>query len=320
MDDFAIQISLYFRQLSIESKIIMSTSVFPIICFGEALWDVFPNGEFPGGAPMNVAVHLNQLGISAPVITRIGDDKRGKMLTEYLKSKKAPVDLIQTDSDYPTGIVKVEVSAEGIPAYDIVFPSAWDFISVDDALLKITGKSDLLVYGSLAVRNETSRNSLFSLLEAAKTRVFDVNLRPPYINREVIWELLLRSDIIKLNEDELNIIGEWVGSKGTDAVRICTAMDKKFRPQIILATFGNRGAMAYVKGEIVWHEGYKVQVVDTVGSGDAFLAAFLSRKQRGLSLAESLKFACAAGAFVAARKGANPEYSEKDLRSMMGDF
>jgi fructokinase len=296
-------------------------SKYEIICFGETLWDVFPDQELPGGAPMNVAVHLNNFKIEAAIASRVGVDTYGTKLLQFLDKKQVPIDLVQIDNKYPTGIVKVDVSDKRNVTYDIIFPSSWDYIELHDNLIKHVADCEVLLFGSLAARNDESRKVLMKLLDVAKKKVFDVNLRYPHYERDFVLKLVSKTNILKVNETELKVIGEWLGISGIGNIEaICSVIDLKYNVDMIIVTLGNKGAMVFEKGQAYFQNTYDVEVVDTIGSGDAFLAAFLAQQAKGASIGYSLDFACAAGSFVASNKGALPEYSEKEIKEVMENY
>ena len=190
-----------------------------IVCFGEILWDLLPTGKVAGGAPMNVAFHANQLGIAAQMISKVGKDDLGKDLIDLLNQKGVDTSLVQTDDTYPTGTVKVTLDAKGSPSYEIVAPVAWDFIHANTANKTAVQTADAFVFGSLAARNETTRNTLLELLKLAKLKVFDVNLRSPFYTKPLLTQLLHQADIVKMNDEELEIIGGWLDINDTEAER-----------------------------------------------------------------------------------------------------
>lgn len=281
-----------------------------IVCFGETLWDVFPNDQKPGGAPLNAAVHLKRFGFNPIMISRVGTDKLGNGLLDFMKNKNIGTEFIQVDSDYPTGVVNVEIAESGDATYDIVFPSAWDYIEEPDNL---NFDEFLLVFGSLASRNVASKNTLLKLLDKADTTLFDVNFRAPHYTRELIEELLQKSNIVKLNEDEIEIIGEWLGMIGGSIETICERLTIQFDLDQIIVTLGGEGAMVYRDKQVFRHAGFKVKVTDTVGSGDSFLASYLAHFLKGLPVADCLEMACATGAYVATQNGAVPDYDISEL-------
>ena len=288
-----------------------------IICFGETLWDVFPNEKKPGGAPMNVAVHLKRFGYDAKLISRVGKDVLGEALIGFLNEKNIDTDAIQTDSKYPTGVVNVQIADNGDAKYDIVYPSAWDYIDFPEALVQPGDDEKILVFGSLASRNDHSQNTLFRLLQTTDVALFDVNFREPHYSRSLIELLLFKSDIVKLNEHELLIIGTWLGLNQETLETICQKVAENFALTHIILTLGGDGALVLKDGVFYRQHGFEVDVKDTVGSGDSFLAAYMANYLDGLSVEKCLQMACATGAFVASNSGAVPEYHVSDITNII---
>jgi fructokinase len=281
---------------------------FKAICYGEILWDVLPSGAKPGGAPMNVAYHLQKLGITATLISKIGKDNWGDGLIALLQKQNIDTSYIQIDKEHATGIVNAWLKEGNEVEYDIVFPVAWDFISMQQELISLVQQTKYFVFGSLASRNDVSRNTLLQLLESANTKVLDINLRPPHFKRATVETLLHQTDILKLNEHEVNLIAGWFNKSGSlqDQVKI---LQEHFKIDTILVTRGEHGALINERGNFYEHSGFKVKVEDTVGSGDSFLAAYLFKRDNNETPQESLAFANALGAFIATQSGACPPYS-----------
>ncbi|MBO9592202.1 MAG: carbohydrate kinase [Niabella sp.] len=285
----------------------MAEQTYTALCFGEILWDVLPDGAEPGGAPMNVAYHLNQLGIITGVISKKGADAEGDRLMRFLEAHRVDTVLIQTDRDHPTGKVLATPGKNYEMQYDIVFPVAWDFIDVAEAVPATVTASELFIFGSLAARNAHSRKTLFTLLARAKARIMDINLRPPHFTQEIIEALLNSATVLKLNENELELLSGWYGFAG-NMHQQAEALGRRFSIRDIMITRGADGAAYYTDGAFYEHPGIRVAVVDTVGSGDAFLAGFLLQLQNGSGPEAALDFACRLGSFIATQKGACPEY------------
>jgi len=287
-----------------------------IICFGEVLWDLLPNGKFPGGAPMNVAYHLTNFGVATQVISRVGDDNNGKELIQFLAEKGVDTYLIQKDAFYPTGMVNVKLDEKGSPSYEIVKPIAWDYINVDLINIKAVKDAGAIVFGSLAARNKRTKETLFSLLEKAKLKVFDVNLRTPFYSKELIEQLLFQADIVKMNEEELDLIGSWFFVH-LPTYTLAQKIKTHFSLEILIVTQGSKGAFAVNKKDEIKSIGAKkVAVVDTVGSGDSFLAGFLYKYLRYESIFACLDFAARTGALVATKKGGTPKITKEMIISM----
>jgi fructokinase len=287
-----------------------------IICFGEMLWDIMPNGKMPGGAPMNVAVHLHYQGFSPKVVSRVGSDELGLELLNYLKQKQVATDWVQVDEVHPTGTVDANLTDKREVTYEIKPGVAWDFIQTEAALAELVAQSDAFVYGSLAARSELSRATLMELLTQARLRIFDVNLRPPHYAPAHLEPLLEQSDIVKMNHHELKEIAGWYGQEGEE-YELMVFMKERFGLKLFLLTRGENGAAALSSGGYFEQEGFPVQVEDTIGSGDAFLASFISGYFAELPLSEILLHACAMGAHVATLIGATPEIDWKVVELMI---
>ena len=277
-----------------------------IICIGEILWDILPTGHFIGGAPFNVACHLNQLGLGVNMISRVGDDELGKSAIDEMKERELNDKFIQIDNNYPTGKVEVTISDKGNATYNIIEPVAWDFIELTDDIKKESDNSDYLVYGSLAHRNERSSKTIKELFLGESTKILDVNLRYPYYSRELLQDLLSSADIVKMNIDEYNLFSKWFGFQSKIEKGIIEFIEK-FKCNTVCVTLGEQGAAIYRNDCTDLHKGYSVNVKDTVGSGDAFLAAMIKGIQNDFSNLEILEFANFVGSYVATQEGATPE-------------
>lgn len=287
-----------------------------IICFGETLWDLLPTGRKAGGAPMNVAFHASQLGLESRIISKIGDDDLGKELKRFLQNIGVSVDLIQTDSVFPTGMVNVTFDKNGSPSYEIVSPVAWDHIHHEDKLKDFVKNASALIFGSLACRTERNKRTLLEYADLANIRVFDVNLRTPFYSKSLIEELLEKADIVKMNDEELAIIGEWLGVSGNEKSQL-EYIKNKFSLDLAILTKGRHGAVCLDETGYHEHPGFQVKVHDTIGSGDAFLAAFLSHYLKGESTDDCLVFASAVGAMVATKQGGTPKIALPEILSIL---
>jgi fructokinase len=193
---------------------------------------------------------------------------------------------------------------------------AWDHIEARPELITEVEKSRAIVFGSLVSRNEFTRQTLLRLLETDLLKIMDVNLRPPFDKEDVVKMLLEHADIVKLNDDEMIRISDWYALPGTLRERM-EAFRRQYNLSTLIVTRGKNGACLIHNGVYHEHNGYRVQTVDTVGSGDAFLAGFLAALFDGKEMPLALTEACAVGAFVATRAGATPEYSRADIMGMI---
>lgn len=285
----------------------------PVVCFGEILWDILPTGAVPGGAPMNVAYHLHALGMAPQLITRLGSDERGDELVSLLHSLEVDTSHVQVDPAIPTGVVNAIPDANGDMKYVFAEDSAWDHITVLPSLQKLVEESGYFIYGSLVARHATSRNTLLELLGRAHTRICDINLRAPHYEKDTLEQLLTASDILKMNEEELQLVSSWYGDAAALEDRVNLLRDR-FNIESVLVTRGANGALVCYQNEWASHPGFRVQVSDTIGSGDSFLAGFLYSVTQGKSVDHAVEFACRLGSFVATKKGAWPAYTIDDIR------
>ena len=174
-----------------------------VVCFGEILWDNFPSGKEPGGAPMNVALQLSNQGFDSTLISAVGNDLNGRELITYLEHSGLDTSFVQVNAELPTGVVDVLLDAEGKATYTIAQPVAWDAIGFDRALSRLVAGADAIVFGSLICRDKRSRDTLFRVLDHARLKVFDLNLRPPHVSPEDLVQLLQMSSVLKVNDEEL---------------------------------------------------------------------------------------------------------------------
>jgi fructokinase len=283
-----------------------------IACFGEVLWDLLPGGKVAGGAPMNVAYHLNNLGFESRMVSCVGDDALGRELLQFLRGKGVSTQWVQVSPDQPTGTVNVRLDEAGSPQYEIVQPVAWDHISQRDDVAEAVKTADALVFGSLACRSETSRQTLLALLERAPLRVFDINLREPFYSQELLELLLSKANIVKMNDVELDILSGWYGFGGDEEEQMHALRDY-FSLKVLVVTKGGRGAACLSEQGLTEVPGIRIQVKDTIGAGDAFLAGFLYQYISGSAYRDCLRFANALGATVATRSGGTPAISLDEI-------
>ena len=293
-----------------------SEKSYPVVCFGEILWDILPGNMVPGGAPMNVAYHLKKLGIEPALITRVGLDNYGKKLIQLMEKQGIATDFFQMDFELDTGKVTMTPGEGDQVHYDICQPVAWDNIQWDDQFLALLAQSAYFIFGSLSTRSEASRKVLYRLLETAPFRVLDINLRPPHYSRPILEQLLRGLGLLKLNLDELELLTGWFSGYKTEADRI-KALQDRFQIPAIVVTKGSQGAVVLMDGAFYSHPGFVVDLADTVGSGDAFLAGLLFSISQGVSPPEAMQFASAMGALVASYHGPCPEYKIDEVRLIM---
>ena len=284
-----------------------------VICFGEVLWDIFPEGEKIGGAPLNVALRLKALGISTAIVSKVGRDLLGERLIKYVKEQGLVTQHIQQDTLFETGKVNVTLDQNGSASYEIAYPAAWDKITLQPPLEQEVAQADLFLFGSLATRDSVSKESLLALLKKARFKVFDVNLRAPHYTQSLLEELMLMADFIKFNDEELVEISTAMGCSEITLEERLSFIAKQTNTKQICVTKGGDGALLLFNNHLYDQKGFTVKVTDTVGAGDSFLATLLEGLLTGKTPLISLENACAMGAMVASNAGANPKITPEEL-------
>lgn len=280
-----------------------------ILGIGELVWDVFPSGKQLGGAPVNFAYFAKELGAEAYPVAALGKDELGDEAMDVLKPSGLSLDYIQRN-DLPTSRVLVTTDAAGVPQYEIVENVAWDSLECDERILELASKADVICWGSLAQRSTVSRESVLRIVDAAPAdcmKVFDINLRQNFYNREVIEESLKRADILKLNEDELPVVCDIFSIEGEEKERILEII-RRFALKSLIYTQGAVCSEVYdAQGLVSRMDTPKVEVADTVGAGDSFTATYVTSLLQGKSPVEAHALAVRVAAFVCTQRGAiNP--------------
>ncbi|MBE6256354.1 MAG: carbohydrate kinase [Prevotella sp.] len=278
-----------------------------IVGLGEALWDVLPEGKKLGGAPANFAYHAAQFGLDTIAISALGEDKLAEETIEALKEHN--LNYLMPRVPYPTGTVQVTLTGDGIPTYDIKENVAWDNIPLTDEMLEIAKNARAVCFGSLAQRNVVSRENIHKFLDATPkdcVKIFDINLRQQFYTKEVIKESLKRCNILKINDEELVLIGRMFGYPGLDIENKCWLILGKYNLDMLVLTCGTNGSYVFTPGQMSFQETPKVEVADTVGAGDSFTGSFVGSILNGKPVPEAHKTAVQVSAFVCTQNGAMP--------------
>ena len=284
-----------------------------VVGLGEALWDVLPEGKKLGGAPANFAYHAGQfLGQENTVaVSALGEDKLADETIAALEEHQ--LRYLMPRVPYPTGTVQVQLDEQGIPTYDIKENVAWDNIPYDEDIQKIARNCRAVCFGSLAQRNVVSRETIHRFLDdtpADCVKIFDINLRQQFYNKEVIKESLQRCNILKINDEELVLIGRMFGYPGLDIENKCWLILGKYNLDMLVLTCGTNGSYVFTPGQMSFQETPKVKVADTVGAGDSFTGSFCAAILGGKPVAEAHRKAVEVSAFVCTQNGAMPTLPE----------
>ena len=294
-----------------------------VVGLGEILWDLLPAGRQLGGAPANFAYCAHLLGNRAVVASRVGSDDLGREARDSLLHSGITDQFLQTDTEHPTGTVHVQLDSAGQPKFEILEGAAWDFPSWTEVWQALAEAADAVCFGSLAQRSEISRRTILDFLDATRPgilRVFDVNLRQTFDSAEIVHESMKRASVVKLNHEEWPRVRELLAMEGSDALAFCRELLQKFNLQLVCITRGAKGSLLFDRDRTDEHPGFRVDIKDTVGAGDAFTAALVHGFLRETPLPETNDLANRMGAWVASHSGAMPPVPKPGLERTLAQI
>ncbi len=297
----------------------METNI--IVGLGEVLWDVLPEGKKLGGAPSNFAYHTRQFGYNSVAVSAVGKDKLGDETLAALDEKG--LRYVMPRTPYPTGTVQVTLDDNGIPTYDIKENVAWDNIPFTPEIEELARNCRAVCFGSLAQRNIVSRTTICKFLDTmpdggGRLKIFDINLRQNFYTKEVLREALLRCNVLKINDEELVLIGRMFDYPGLDMSNKCWLILGKYNLDMLVLTCGVNGSYVFTPGKVSFQETPRVDVADTVGAGDSFTAAFCSGVLAGMDVADAHRLAVETSAYVCTQSGAMPVIPDYILNKVKG--
>lgn len=285
-----------------------------VVGMGEALWDMLPEGRKLGGAPANFAYHVSQFGLDSRVVSAVGDDELGNEILANFAEKQLERQIEKVA--YPTGTVLVTLDEKGVPCYEIKEGVAWDNIPYTPALENLAKQTRAVCFGSLAQRNAVSRETINRFIDEMPQdenvlKIFDINLRQHFYSKELIEASLKKSNVLKINDEELVVVGEMFGFADIDFQDKCWILLAKYNLKMLILTCGTEGSYVFTPGEVSFLETPQVQVADTVGAGDSFTGAFVAAILNGKTVKDAHRLAVDVSAFVCTQNGAMPELSEE---------
>ena len=285
-----------------------------VVGMGEALWDVLPDGKKIGGAPANFAFHAGQAGMDSRVVSAVGTDALGEEALATLEGKGLNIEAVAR-VDFPTGVVNVSLGEQGIPQYDICEGVAWDNIPFTPALANLASQAQAVCWGSLAQRNEVSRKTIFSFLDAmpsdeARLKVFDINLRQQFYTLEIIEASCRRANVLKINDEELVLVSEMLRLGAGSPEVLCRSLMERYGLSILVLTCGANGSYVFTPVETSYRVTPKVQVADTVGAGDSFTATLVGELLRKTPVGVAHEHAVEVAAYVCTQQGAMAEWPD----------
>lgn len=285
-----------------------------VVGMGELLFDVFPTGKKIGGAPVNFAYHVGQLGIESLAISAVGNDELGREIINILREKR--INNIVPLVAEPTGTVQVTLDDKGVPSYEICEGVAWDNIPCNKEIVEAAKRCCAFCFGSLAQRAEQSRNAINLFLDSMESgdktlRIFDINLRQAFYSREIVEESLAKSNVLKINDEEFCIVGKMLGYDVDDFERGSRHMMEHYGLRMVILTCGEKGSYIFYADGSSFLPTPKVKIADTVGAGDSFTAAFVASLLGGKSVEEAHRKAVEVSAYVCTQSGAMPVLPEE---------
>ncbi|MBC8397234.1 MAG: hypothetical protein H8E16_09075 [Flavobacteriales bacterium] len=284
-----------------------------IICFGEVLWDVYPDKIEIGGAPFNVYHRLHSFGLDVNFISSVGKDKLGNNVINYFQKNNLSTNFLNVDKNHQTGQVLITLKS-GEPDYEILENVAWDYIPFKNDYLKDCNNFDCIVYGSLGIRKDVSYMTLKKLISLSTFKIFDLNLRQNFYSKLKVNYLLNESDFLKINMEELLKLGSIFKFKYSDTNSLIESIYLKFNLKFICVTNGSINSSIYDGNNFIIIDSFRVKSIDNLGAGDNFLACFINEffiKKN--SIKNSLKIASAYGALTTTKIGASPSIKPHEI-------
>lgn len=293
-----------------------------IVSIGEILWDILPQTEHLGGAPYNFALHAHNLGHQVCFVSTVGNDRRGQLALDQIKAANLTTRFVSCSSDYPTGTVTVRFNSSGVPQYQIHRPAAYDFPDLGSADFEalVTPLPQWIYYGTLQQMSASAHALTMRLLGAtpAAKRFYDVNLRTDFYTPERVRDLARYADVLKLSEEELPAVQRILGISGSSWEQFCRGCAHEFDLEVICITRGADGCALLIKKEFIAAPGFRIQVADTIGAGDAFSAALVHGLSSSWPAQRIADFANRVGALVASRAGGAPQWTIQEAMALGG--
>jgi fructokinase len=291
-----------------------------VISIGEVLWDIVGQEEHLGGATFNFSAHLSRLGHAVSFISAVGADELGQKVIDNMSRLGLTTDYLGIDKDHPTGTASVALASDGQPKFVLQRPAAYDFSQLTASQYErlFSRPVNWIYFGTLHQIYPQTRQLTKDLLERASgtRRFYDVNLRSDGYTPALIQQLMSQATIVKLNHEEVEAIAVMLGSRHGSIEEFCRNYANLYKWAGVCVTRGSLGCTVLMDGQYIEAPGYPVQVVDTVGAGDAFAAAFLHGLGNGWPIPKIADFANRVGALVASRPGAIPDWTVVEANAL----
>jgi fructokinase len=291
-----------------------------MVGLGEVLWDILPSGKVLGGAPANFAYMTNVLGDQGIVASRVGQDDLGREARRVMQELGLSTSYVQQDDRYPTGTATVVIDPGGQPTFTIREHVSWDFLEWTHAWQELSERAHVVCFGSLAQRSLISAATIERFLRNTSKkalRICDVNLRQSFYNKDVLRNSFRHAHIVKLNEHELFEVSSLFKLGTGKDVAVAKRLLQKFHLRLICVTRGARGSLLVSANQTVEHRGFRVQVADAVGTGDAFTACLAHEYLQGRALEQINESANRFASWVATQRGATPPANASQLHNIL---
>jgi fructokinase len=291
-----------------------------IVSIGEVLWDIIGDEEHLGGAPFNFAAHARQLGHEVYFVSAVGCDERGDRVLECMTQMKLSTRFVRQTEGFPTGIASVTLDGTGQPSFHIEHPAAYELpdLTASDLEELLLTVPDWIYFGTLVQVSATAREVTRRLLAGSSgaRRFYDINLRPSCYTPDLVQELMAQCTVVKLNDEEVSMVDQMSGRSHSNLEDFCRDYAGLLGWEAVCVTRGAQGCVVLIGDEFIEAAGHGVKVVDTVGAGDAFAAAFLHGIGNRWPARRIADFSNRLGALVASRPGAVPPWTTDEFKAL----
>jgi fructokinase len=282
-----------------------------ILVIGEILFDIFPNYRRLGGAPFNFAYHLKNFGFEVRFVSKIGMDDAGKEILHKLELAQFNLDDLQVDEDHPTGTVNVRLDESGAHQFDIISDVAYDYINfVPECHSTLIDAAQMIYFGSLIQRSERGYGNLQTFIDHKSPETlnfYDINLRPGCYNNTIVEKSLFKTDILKLNTEELEKLKQMLSLNVSNDDLVYHIMETHSIKTVSLTKGGAGSELFTDQGCLSSKPREAITVVDSVGAGDAFAAMLVAGLLKKWRPVEILERASLFASRICEIKGAIPD-------------
>lgn len=259
-----------------------------ILSIGEIVLDIYDNCSLPGGAPANFAFHCSRCGANSIFVSAIGEDYNGIILENFCKSKG--LNFYFERNSFLTGTVNVVLDCNHIPNYDIKENASWDHFIFNNEIKLLVQKSSVISLGSLFCRTSNNLEQILLMLDSLcknQTLFVDMNFRQNYYSFDLISVLLNRANYVKLSLDEYSIVCALFSLTNSVSENSLKCFTEIFNLTGLIITNGGIDSYVYENSIYSHLPSLNIEVIDTVGAGDSFGAAYIVSRMKSVSVSQS---------------------------------